>query len=112
MPGRREGAVDDVGGRVIAAHRIDGDAAGSGRVGSLSHVASRRTLLLVDGTDLSPPVVSAVRTYAVRRLRFVTLRARARAGRSERVVRPALPAAALGVTSFWIRHRACSGRAP
>jgi hypothetical protein len=62
------------------------------------------TLLLVDGTHLPSAVIPAVAADGVRELQLMALRALARADRLERVVRPALGRARLGVASLGIRH--------
>ena len=93
MTGRPPGRRRRWAGRMIAAHRVDGDA----------HAA--RCLFFVDGANLALAVVAAVRAHAVRGLRLAALRAGARRGRLQRVVRAALAAAGLGVSAFWIRHR-------
>jgi len=54
---------------------------------------------------LSATVVAAIDAHAVRWLRLVALRAFAQPDGGERIVRPALGRARLGMASFGIRHR-------
>jgi hypothetical protein len=61
-------------------------------------------LFFINGASLTPAVVTAVRAYAVRRLRLVAMRAFTEPHRLERVVRPALGRPRFRVASFWIRH--------
>ena len=108
VPRRRERAVDDSAGRGVAAHGVDGDPDPSGCecwVRGATRALPVAQLLLVDRARLAAAVVPAVGAHAVRRLGFVALRALAEAHRLQRVVRPALGRAGLGVSSFWIRHR-------
>src|SRR5436190_18544757 len=65
-------------------------------------------LLLVNRSRLSAVVVAAVLADAMRLFRLVTVRAFAESDGGQRVVRPALGRARLGVSSFWIGHRVVS----
>jgi hypothetical protein len=76
MTGGSKGAVHDGGRRMVATHRVNGDA--------------DRKLFLLDGSDLPLPVKAAMRANPVRGFRLVALRAEARGGGAQRVVRPAL----------------------
>jgi len=87
-------AVHDRRRRMVAAHRVNGDADHRERTGSL----------LVDGADLALAVIPAMRADPVGRLRLVALRAQAGRGRAQRIVRAALGRACLRVSAFWIRH--------
>jgi hypothetical protein len=93
MTGGCEGAVHDGGWRVIATHRVNGDA---------NHV--RAELLFLHCTNLSLPVKAAMRANSMRRLRLVTLRTEVGGGGSQRVVGAALRGARLRMSAFWIRH--------
>src|SRR5580704_4991505 len=69
---------------------------------------ARPCLFLVDGHGLTSSIVPAIGADAVRLLGLMTMRALAEADRLERVVRPALRRARLGVSSFRIWHRSVS----
>jgi hypothetical protein len=117
VPGGRQGAVDDRPRRVIAPHGVHGNAVGDTRGGRFVHRpdtdADALQLLFVDGPDLPALVIPARCAHAVRRLGLLALRALARAGLDERVVRTTLAAPGLGVTAFRIRHLCrSSARAP
>jgi hypothetical protein len=71
----------------------------------LVHLVHLIGLFLVNRSGLPAAVVPAIGAHAVRRLRFVTVRALAQPYGCERVVRAALGRARLRVSSFWIRHR-------
>ncbi len=93
----RDGAINGMRRRMIAAHRVN-RYAHADRVkligGSFESVDS----VFVDGTDLARAIVAAVRAHAVRGLRLAALRAQAGGGGRQRVVRAALAAAGLGVS--------------
>jgi len=61
-------------------------------------------LLLVNRPRLATAVVPAVGAHAVRRLRLVAVRTFAEAYRPQRIVRPPIGRARLGMASFWVRH--------
>jgi hypothetical protein len=67
---------------------------------------SRIELFLVDCPDLALAIVAAVRAHAVRRLRFVALRAQAHRRRRQRVVSAALRRTGLRMSTLRIRHDA------
>ena len=79
MPRCRHSPVDDDRRRVVATHRVNGDA---------DH--RFRELLFVHRSDLPLPVKPTVGTDAMWRLRFMALRAQPRRGRSQRIVRAPL----------------------
>ena len=87
---RRERAVDRIARSVVAAQRVDRD--------------PDQELLLFDRARLPAAIVAAVRTDAMWRLRLVAMGALAQPRGLERVVRPALGRARLGVSSLWVWH--------
>ena len=102
MARRRERAVHDMAGRVVSAHRVNGDP--DQIRAPRDHGADEDPSVFLDRAGLASPVVAAVGADAVRRLGLVALRAFAEADRRQCVVRPALGGARLGVSSLWIRH--------
>src|SRR6185503_3085385 len=90
VTGGSKGAVHDGGRRVVATHRVNGDA--------------NRKLFLFDGSDLTLPVKAAMRANPMRGLRLVTLRTQIGGSRAQRVVRATLRGARLRMSAFWIRH--------
>jgi hypothetical protein len=90
VTGGGQGAVHDGGRRVVATHRVNGDA--------------DRKLFLFDGSDLPLPIKAAMRANPMRGLRLVTLRTEVGGGGSQRVVGAALRGARLRMSAFWIRH--------
>jgi hypothetical protein len=88
LPHRRDGALDDHGGAMIAPHGVDRDL----------------QLATFGRDDLATLVVPAVRAHAVWQLRLSALRAHGTRGIVELVVRAALASARLGVASFRQRH--------
>src|SRR5262249_54362687 len=66
--------------------------------------STHHVLFFVYRPHLTAAVVPAVRADAVRRLRFVAVRALTQAGRLQRVVRAALGRPRFGMSSFWIGH--------
>ena len=100
MPRGDERPVDDAAGRVVAAHRVDGDAQCQRQLSAVSYQArswqlgAGSSLRFFDRPDLAALVVAAVRADLVRRLGFLALRAGADRHRLERVVRAALGGAA------------------
>ncbi len=116
VAGRGQRAFDRPCRRVIAAHRVNGDAHHQVRPrlrqamdrsssGTRQRSVPPGRLILVDGADLAGAIVTAIRAHAVRGFRLTALRAQAGCRGLERVVRAALAAAGLGVSAFWIRHR-------
>ena len=99
VPGRGERAVHDRLRPMVAAHRVNSNP--DHRVDA----AAGLLLLFVNGSRLTAAVVPAVRADAVRRLRFVAVRADAETGRLQRVMGPPLGGTGLRVSSFRIRHR-------
>ena len=97
VSGRRERSGDDVSGRFVPAHRINGDPnhERNRRFWTLRGRCRRSALLLGDGPHLPAAVVAAVRADAMRRLGLVAMRALAEADGLQRVVGPALGRAGL-----------------
>jgi hypothetical protein len=76
MTGGGKSTVHDGGRRVVATHRVNGDA--------------NRKLFLFDRSDLPLPVKAAMRANPMRSFRLVALRAQIGGGSAQRIVRTAL----------------------
>src|SRR5207245_1222999 len=116
LPDGGHRALDHDARTVIASHRVHGDLQAGRRTVSVGHrhvvggVTSR--LGALDGHDLPPLVVPAVRADPMRQLGLAALRTDRTRGCRELVVGAALPAARLGMASFRQRHRILLVRKP
>jgi hypothetical protein len=90
MTGGGKGAVHDGGRRVVATHRVNGDA--------------NRKLFLFDRSDLPLPIKAAMRANPMGGFRLVTLRAEVRGSGAQRVMGTTLGGARFRMSTFWIRH--------
>jgi hypothetical protein len=68
-------------------------------------VIEGESLLFGDFDDLAAFILAAVRANAVGNLGFVAIGTLGENRAGQRVVRPAGGGTALGMTSFWVRHR-------
>src|SRR4030095_12709012 len=92
MTGGGKGAVHDGGRRMVATHRVNGDA---------NHLDAGS--LLLNRPHLPLPIKAAMGTNPMRGLRLVTLRTEVGGRGAQRVVGATLRGARLRMSAFWIR---------